>query len=100
MEARDIIYNDDVEFKDGDFKIDYSDQQHIEDIVIAEKGQYYESPKIGVGIREFQNASISKQDIKKAIRQSLEADNYSNIRVDITGNIDERKITVDAIRIK
>jgi len=101
MQATDILLdeNDDLQFQDGDFKIGYSDQQHVEHIIKAFPGQYYQTPKIGVGIKKYLNASVSKQTVKRNIKENLELDNYRVNEVSIQGSIDEMNISIDAERM-
>jgi len=42
--------NGDLSFSDGDFVIGFSDEQHQQHILIANKGEYKEFPEIGVGL--------------------------------------------------
>jgi hypothetical protein len=48
----DLILNDngDLKFANGDFATGFSDEQHQEHIVLATKGEFKESPELGVGI--------------------------------------------------
>jgi len=45
--------NGDLNFKNGDLEIGYSDNQHQEHILIANKGEYREFPELGVGIHQI-----------------------------------------------
>lgn len=99
MKAKDFIINDDLEIADGDFKIDYSDQQHIESILKAHKGQYYQSPLLGVGIEDNYKGNVNKNLLKKEIRLHLESDNYRVKSIEITGN-EELVTSIEAERIK
>ncbi|MHA3045993.1 oxidase [Riemerella anatipestifer] len=49
---QDILLNDDndLEIKDGDFLVGFSNKQHQKHILMANKGEYKEFPEVGVGI--------------------------------------------------
>lgn len=92
----DIIFeNGEIAVKNGDFFVAESDQQHIEHIMIADKGQFRQWPLIGVGIRRQINGSINKIDLKQDIRVQLRSDNFTVKRVDIENDF---TITIDAKR--
>jgi hypothetical protein len=102
MVAIDIILNTDIEVENGDFKIGYSDQQHINHILQAEKGQFYQYPEIGYGTNRLVNANINIQTEKQKIKKTLEDDNYSlaNDQIKITTNeLGEIMVEIDAQRI-
>ncbi|WP_281683420.1 oxidase [Zunongwangia profunda] len=52
---KDILLDQDGDLiiENGDFKIGYSDNQHQEHILKAEKGEYKEFPEVGVGISQM-----------------------------------------------
>lgn len=103
MQAFDLIVDDscDLIFKDGDFYIDSSDQQHVQFIMKARYGQFRQFPLVGVGIETYQNGSINTQALKREIRTQLEADNY-NVRQLLVGYDQTGQLTVsiDAERIR
>ncbi len=41
---------DDLQIKNGDFVVGYSNEQHQKHILLANKGEYKEFPEVGVGI--------------------------------------------------
>lgn len=47
--------NGDLDIVDGDFVIGFSDNQHQEHILLANKGEFKEFPEIGVGIVQMLN---------------------------------------------
>jgi hypothetical protein len=47
--------NGDLSFQNGDLKTGYSDNQHQEHILIANKGEYREFPEMGVAIEQIIN---------------------------------------------
>jgi len=99
-DVRDISMNPDIEIVDGDLKIVDSDQQHIEHILRAKPGHFYQFPTLGVGVVDFQHGNTSKAEMSQVIKQNLEADNYRINKIEIGGEADELLTTIDATRIK
>lgn len=86
----DIILQDyDIVIENGDIKIDEARQQDLELICKAEKGQFYQYPKIGVGIEQQLNGSRTPIEIKGLIRDSLNQDEFiiNEIKIDNNFNI-------------
>lgn len=81
----------------GDLVIGQSDDQNIEAILLAEKGQFYEYPLLGYGITRKLYGPFNKQDEKKLIREALKRDDYDTITLIISDNAE---VVVDAIKIK
>lgn len=65
----------DLDIKDGDFAIGVSDLQHIAHILEAEKGQYRQTPLVGVGVLKMLNGPISGAE-KREIKMQLQGDGY------------------------
>ena len=84
----------DIEIKNGDFVIDESDQQHIEDIFIAQKGEFKEFPQVGFGAINYLKTTISPYKFERDLRIQLEYDNYSNPTIDTTNGIENTQITI------
>jgi hypothetical protein len=102
MIAIDIILNEDIEVENGDFKIWFSDQQHINHILQAEPGQFYQYPEIGYGMNKLVNANINTQSEKQKIKKALEEDNFSlgQDQIKISKNsLGEMVVEIDAERI-
>jgi len=68
--------NGDMKIEDGDFKLEQSDDQNIEAIIVANKGQFYESPLLGYGINSRLNGPFRTLEERKDIREALKRDNY------------------------
>lgn len=88
---------EDVLIQNGDFLVDVSDQQHIQHLLKANKGQYYQWPLIGMGIMQWNNAPINPASIKQQISIQLKADNYRPKKIMVDR---EFKIFIDAERLK
>jgi hypothetical protein len=97
MEAKDIIFKDDIQFFNGDFLVGDSDTQHVEHIIKLTKGQVRNEPLLGVGIIETLNGAPNKQQLKQSIRRQLVLDNYS---VDVVEVDEDININVYATRIR
>lgn len=96
--VKDIDLTDDLELKiiDGDFKVSESDQNHILLIVKAYLGAFKQFPLVGVGVDLFIASTGQQQILRRNIAVQLEADNYGDILVGVTGN---DQYTIDAERI-
>ena len=65
LDTKDIfLTNDDITINNGDFVIRASDQQHIENILKASPGNYYQYPLIGLGSLDLISASINPSEVK------------------------------------
>ena len=76
MGRKDILFNEDLEVLNGDFSIQESDQQHINHIMRANKGHYYQFPLIGLGGVKLINGNFRMDQLK--------SDNY--LTLDVTLN--------------
>jgi hypothetical protein len=97
MEVKDfkLDQDGDLEIKGGDFQLVESDQVHIEHILKSNKGYYFETPLLGVGIINEVNGPKTRQELKQTIRRQLVLDNYSVKEVNIN---EDFKIGIDATR--
>lgn len=76
---KDFLYDDDGDLliENGDFAIGLSDDQNVQDILSANKGDYRQYPTVGVELIKF----LKKQDndfakLKREITVNLESDGY------------------------
>jgi hypothetical protein len=99
MISNDLILdlNNDLIIESGDWAIGQSDDQNIEAIMLAEKGQFYEFPLLGYGITRRLYGSFDRLTERKLIREALKRDNYNVTTLNIDGNV---AIEVDAEKIK
>lgn len=70
----------DLLFSEGDFAVGASDEQHIDDIVWGEKGNFRESPALGVGIMQYINSphtTLTRTELEGKIKRQLEFDGFS-----------------------
>ena len=89
----DYLYDDTAPIKDGDFVVGESEQHHIEDIIVSNKGEYRQHPLLGVGGLNFLNSSLSIDDIRKQISVQL---NYDNFKVEEIAKLATGEIRVIA----
>ena len=95
--AKGIDLTEDLELKivDGDFKVSYSDQNHIWLIIKAYLGAFKQFPLVGVGVDYYLSSAGKKQELKRNISVQIDADGFTDIRFRIENNDFE----VDATRI-
>lgn len=79
MEAKDFILdsNGDLLIKGGDFVVDFSDTQHVNDYLIAAPGTFKNEPLVGIDILSELNAPAGAADINRVrmkVTTQLEAD--------------------------
>ena len=74
----------------GDFVVKASDQMHIQHILRASEGQYYQHPFVGLGVRDFQGATLNPQRLKQA-------DNLITKVIEIN---EDFVVNIDAERLK
>jgi hypothetical protein len=99
MISEDLVLdlNNDLIIEDGDWVIAQSDDQNIEAILLAEKGQFYEFPLLGYGITRRLFGPFDRLTERKDIREALRRDNYNVKVLNIEGNVG---IEVDADKVK
>lgn len=61
----------------GDLEIDFSDKQHIKDIIDSNVGYYKQFPIVGVGVLNYLNGPGTPQKLEREIKIQLIADGYS-----------------------
>lgn len=102
MAAQDFEFTDDLVIDPitGDFSIIESDQQHIEHILNAAQGHFYQWPFLGADFAQLINSSETRQRIKQVITEHLAMDDYvvKDILIETTDN--GTQIEVDADRRK
>jgi|TARA_R110000764_G_C10688594_1_gene343455 hypothetical protein len=97
--AKDIIFTTDLQISGGDFLVSESDGQSIEHILRADVGQFRQSPLVGVGLQDQNNASVEPQKLKQKIKLQLKADGFSVKKVSIIAG-EVLGIDIDAKRVK
>lgn len=81
--ANDILLKDfDLSIIGGDLDVGYSDEQHMEHILLAHPGHYKQTPWIGIGIEDLLNAPTNAKTIRvleRDIKLQLESDGAKNV---------------------
>lgn len=86
--ATDILCNEmgDIACVNGDFVIGESFDQEVEDILLANPGDYKETPLIGPGLIRRLKGKASIESIRRDVAISLELDNKTLENLSITEN--------------
>lgn len=100
-ENKDIgLYKNEPFFKDGDFAVTFSDEQHVMDTIAAFPGWWKENPTDGVGLFSYLHSSGRQNALKRSIKINLLSDGYQSDAVsvvsDAAGNV---KIVPNAEKI-
>lgn len=75
--VKDITFENDLLIANGDFVLTESDESHIQAILEANKGYFFETPLLGLGIIEQLKGSGNQQEVKQDVRRQLTLDNFS-----------------------
>ncbi|OWP76836.1 hypothetical protein [Flavobacterium oreochromis] len=79
---------------DGDFVVDQSDQQHIEDIVYLQAGELKEFPLVGFGAINYIKRTITADEFKRDLKIQLNYDGYNNVVIDTSKGIENLRIEI------
>ncbi|MEH0154683.1 hypothetical protein V6R21_19070 [Limibacter armeniacum] len=84
MARKDILLDEDhnPQIINGDFVVGESDEQHIELLMQSAKGDWRESPVLGVEAINHREGN-SKISLKRDIERNLELDGYLGVDIDI-----------------
>ena len=82
----------------GDIAVGFSDEQHVQHILLAYPGYYRNSLLCGVGLQSYENSTGMELTVQRSVRIQLERDNYSINKVAVVTN-PNFKITTDVDRI-
>lgn len=85
--AQDILIGDDMDLiiENGDIKLGLSDYQHVNNLMLSNKGEYKQYPILGIGIQKYQNCIIDKT-IEQEIKLQLEIDGVKQKDVKLNDN--------------
>lgn len=91
----DFLYDDDgdIAFANGDFVIDESTAQHIEDIMMAAPGHYRQWPLIGGSLFTINKGSFTAER-ERALKVALQYDGLKVAKITFDPTTD--KLEVDA----
>ncbi|MFC4164006.1 oxidase [Epilithonimonas zeae] len=88
---KDFLFTDDLVIKNGDFAVDYSDNQHQKHILVAYKGEYKQSPELGVGIEQM----LKDDDITPVLIEAKKNLQYDGVDVKNIYFTDEGRLVID-----
>ena len=104
LKVQDIIFEsipasdkEALQIVNGDFLVKPSDQMHIQHILRAYAGQYYQHPLVGLGVRDYQAASVNPQRLRQQIKTQLKADSLITKVIEIN---EDFVVNIDAERLK
>lgn len=81
--------NLDLAIQDGDFIIDYAQNQAAKILSIAPAGSFKQHPITGIGITNYLNAPASpttRTTLITNIKKALEKDGHKNVNISLQGN--------------
>lgn len=84
----------DLVINDGDFRIVNTNEQESYYILEAQKGHFYQTPRLGVGILRYQNADVNKNELRKTIRTELKRDNLKVNNVYVINSEDVNRLGI------
>lgn len=93
----DILLNNenDISIVNGDFQIGESEQQEIESILIAFKGEFKNTPLVGAEILRMLKARNTRQGMTREVNEQLKYDGFQKIDFKIE---DSENFTINAQR--
>ena len=71
-----------------------SDQQHIELLMVANKGEFKEFPWIGFGAEKRLKGVFNKKQIVRDVRVELENDGYTQYNLILNNGLSDFKIEI------
>lgn len=84
----------------GDFFVTDTDLQDQKEIIYANKGNFLESPSLGVGIANYSNSPLSKPELERLIRKELEKDSVNVVTISVKQVEDDFDIILKTSRIE
>lgn len=90
-----LLDNDnDLRVENGDLVIGESEAQHIDHLLVANKGEYKQHPLTGAGLPTMLKSGNRKGGIHREVKLQMEADGYG-VK---TLKVDWPEINIDAVR--
>lgn len=95
----DIKLNDDIDldFTGGDFNVADSEIEHLEEIIRAVKGDYVQTPELGVDLFQYLDApgTQAESDLKRSLVENMELDGFSTSDLSVSIDLSTDKLTVN-----
>jgi len=92
----DRVNNNQFKIQSGDLLIDDTDLQEQTEIIYANKGNYLESPTLGVEILNYSNSPVDKVTLEKTIRLEFTKDSINTIQVQVN-QIDDNNFDINVV---
>lgn len=89
---QDILFQNDLLIENGDFVIGESNNQHIETILTANKGEFKKNPELGAGIVKMLNDDTVTDFLIEA-KKNLE---YDGMKVKDIAFTEQSTLNIDA----
>ena len=100
MDVDDIIVTDPFSATTGDFNVEDSNIQNQQTLLFNAPGQFYNSPTLGVDIRDNLNAPIRLQLLRARVIAEFAKDGYELTQYDFTADADGFTVDIDAVKIR
>jgi hypothetical protein len=88
--------NNQFKVQSGDFLIDDTDLQEQTEIIYANKGNYLESPTLGVGILNYSSSPVDRVTLEKNIRLEFTKDLINTIQVQVS-QVDDNNFKINVV---
>ena len=89
-----FMRNADLVIDNGDVKITNTNEQESYYILEANKGQFYSTPRLGVGLIKYQNADVNRNELRKIVRTELKRDNFKVNNVYVINSEDVLRLSI------
>ena len=85
---------------DGDFNIQDANSQNIQAILIAQQGQIYVWPDLGVNLRNYLLSPQTFTGFKATVIEELAKDDYQLLNFELIAQAGDVTIDIDAQKVK
>lgn len=84
----------DLLLSNGNLSINASDEQHVELLILLQKGELKELPFVGFGIEKRLKAVTDQRRFIRELKVEIEGDGYNSAVLDISPDLSTFKITI------
>ena len=94
--AKDLMLDDngDLLIENGDLVLGDADNQNVQLIFQAYKGEIRSSPELGFGAGKYVKSTDPKARFKRDLKVELAKDNYKDVDIEIDQSLKELKVTI------
>lgn len=99
--AYDILLGEDGDLavtETGDLLVDWSDAQHVDDLLLSNRGNWKQYPLAGAAIQRLANSKITGSDALTAKRLIAEALRYDDVKLNKLTIATDGTIKLDSTR--